>query len=721
MYKALYMLRIILFSSILTLFPCFLKGQGTLLRHDSILVTEGNDTLNMAWAGGFNAVGVQNIDLDGQGGEDIIVLDHTGKLLALVKVDGPGGIKYQHRPGREQNFPPLKFWVIAKDFNCDGKKDLFTYGSGTIALYKNISTPGAPDFELVTNEIESFQQPNTFPIYSGSIDLPSITDVDNDGDLDILVFNIGGISVDYHKNQSMELYGHCDSLAYTLTTSCWGKFEEGVSSNNITLNACSKSLDPRHSGSTLLAFDEDGDNDKDLLLGDVNDSGLVFLRNGGTLQTAAMDTVHYLFPHYGSAAYIDRFVAPYIADINGDGKNDFLVSPFTVNSSANFQSLIYYENTGTTATNFSFVKKDLFQDEMLDFGEGSYPVFFDYDNNGTMDLVIGNYGYYSGLGNYDGQLALLKNKGTNLAPEYELITRDFAGLSSLDLHGIYPAFGDLDNDGDMDMIIGEDRGILHRFENVAGSSSPANFVLQQSNYGGVDVGNFSTPCLADINRDGKLDLVIGEANGTLNYIQNSGTTAAPQHLHANRVENFGNVSVANQGFTIGYSTPVVIEENNRWLILTGSENGRIHLFDNIENNLGGTFTELSSFYSNIWEGNRSSIAVFKPSSGVLHAAVGSYRGGISFYKGSGVVSVREVMSDNRTFIIYPNPSSESINIQSEIESGILQILDLTGRELYQGSYRKGASIDISGYKPGTYLVILSQGGNRQLGRFSVID
>ena len=45
-------------------------------------------------------------------------------------------------------------------------------------------------------------------------DIPAIVDVDLDGDLDILTFHIGGSNVEYHQNQSMDLYGVPDSLIF---------------------------------------------------------------------------------------------------------------------------------------------------------------------------------------------------------------------------------------------------------------------------------------------------------------------------------------------------------------------------------------------------------------------------------------------------------------------------------------------------------------------------
>jgi hypothetical protein len=58
-------------------------------------------------------------------------------------------------------------------------------------------------------------------------DIPAITDLDEDGDLDLLTYNALGLRVEYHQNQSMERFGHADSLVFKRVNPCWGRFEQG--------------------------------------------------------------------------------------------------------------------------------------------------------------------------------------------------------------------------------------------------------------------------------------------------------------------------------------------------------------------------------------------------------------------------------------------------------------------------------------------------------------
>ena len=51
----------------------------------------------------------------------------------------------------------------------------------------------------------SYQYNNDYNIYVVSSDIPSISDIDNDGDLDILNFGVQGSRIEYHQNQAVEL------------------------------------------------------------------------------------------------------------------------------------------------------------------------------------------------------------------------------------------------------------------------------------------------------------------------------------------------------------------------------------------------------------------------------------------------------------------------------------------------------------------------------------
>ena len=158
-----------------------------------------------------------------------------------------------------------------------------------------------------------------------------------------------------------------------------------------------------------------------------------------------------------------------------------------------------------------FRSTDFLQNEMLETGQGACPVFFDYNADGLMDIVVAHGVYDAGIPGIVSRLSLYKNTGTATAPAFQLMDEDYASLSNYNLFfPIAATFGDLDGDGDQDMIIGDFAGNIHYFNNSAGPGNTASFLLTTPVYMGIDVGNNATPQLVDLDNDGLLDLVIGK-------------------------------------------------------------------------------------------------------------------------------------------------------------------------------------------------------------------
>ena len=118
--------------------------------------------------------------------------------------------------------------------------------------------------------------------------------------------------------------------------------------------------------------------------------------------------------------YSDYIKKSIKSDIDKDGLKDIIISPNGVNISENVKNCLYYKNLGQNDENilqFQFTQNDLFTNEMIDVGSNSIPILHDLNNDGLLDLVIGNKGYYNEA-NYDSRLSCYKNIGTATNPKF---------------------------------------------------------------------------------------------------------------------------------------------------------------------------------------------------------------------------------------------------------------------------------------------------------------
>ncbi len=719
------------------------KGQIAFEYNDSVKVKINGVYIQNAWAGGTNYGQFSSLDLNLDGTKDLVIFDRTGnKIMPFINKGTPNQVDYKYAPQYNSRFPVLHDWALFTDYNCDGREDIFSYSTGGFSVFKNVSTPlTGLAFQLVVYIVKSHYSAapaDHLGLYISRVDIPAIVDVDYDGDLDVITFDINsGTEMEFHRNKSMEIFGVCDSLTeFRLEGACWGQFSAN-STNTVVLNtACrpapglagydtaqSKIL---HVGSTELALDIDNDHDYDLLLGGISTNDLNLLTNGGDSVFAHITSQQNNFPLANIPVDITIFPAAYHLDVNNDGHKDLICAPNAGNSCENFNSNWYYKNTDTTgACNFVRETTSFLQEQMIETGEGAYPTFFDYNGDGLKDLIIGNYGYFNVGGAQSTKLSLYKNIGSSVSPEFELITRDYAGLAVYNLSNVAATFGDVDGDGDNDMMIGTNNnaGSILYFENLAGVGNTANFVLSNASLFS-SIGTYPMPQLVDVNRDGKKDLIIGLRNGTLAYAQNNSVGGAVQFAMVST--SFGNVNVCSYGSFIGYCAPQLLDEGGVYHLYAGNQDGHIYHYDNIDNNLTGSFTLRDSLYRNISAGDRVSPAFADLNAdGYVDVVLGNYSGGVNFYKGKfATVGIASLKKETNDLVVYPNPASTLLNFKIlhalPESTKTIEVYSVLGTLVFSKKINSNLlSIDTHNWQKGIYSCKLISAEGIQLKKFVI--
>ncbi|MFL5729126.1 MAG: FG-GAP repeat domain-containing protein, partial [Cytophagaceae bacterium] len=305
----------------------------------SIPVFRYTDYLINSWTGGFNAPQFSTMDLNGDSADDLVIFDRTSNRLYTFEASTMAGNPvYRHIPKYESMFPALESWVLLVDYDGDGRKDIFAHANLGVMVYRNITTSDTLKWQLMADPLYQQYSNNPAPnnIYVNITDIPAITDIDYDGDYDILNYNFfNGANIEFHKNLSVETYGHNDSLNFKAIDDCYGGIIE-TSCNYSFGGSCpvTRMGQITHVGAaSLLIIDENGDGDKDIFSGKEDCVDLFELPNTGSAGSPAFSSVH-TYPQNTSAIRFPGMPGLYFEDLDFDGIKDILASPSMFTNSA---------------------------------------------------------------------------------------------------------------------------------------------------------------------------------------------------------------------------------------------------------------------------------------------------------------------------------------------------------------------------------------------------
>jgi len=716
---------------------CFVNAQFIFDYYDSIKVIKGTDTISQPWTGGINHSQVSTIDFNFDGQEDLFLFDRSSNKITLFLKEFNGTDNYyRFELNAQSHFPEdLKYRVKLVDFNNDGKKDIFAYSFGGVKVYKNLGTPTDGLLWSLYKDPLVFDNGGVFnSIYVSSDEIPAYIDVDSDGDIDILTFHSSIGRVEWYKNLSMENYGNADSLEFVLQEPCWGDFSESGSGNLINLdsqqapcgtinmsNDTQLDRNLRHAAGTILALDINDSGLKDLVIGDVGFNSLTLLINGGSSPSdnAFMISQDQNFPSNTTPVNISTFPAAFYEDADHDGIKDLLVGTNANGVSENTESLWFYTNNGTNNNpNFSFVQKDFLQYDMIENGKGSKPTFVDVNNDGIQDLLVSNYFNYNESGPNQTKTQYFLNTGTDENPIYRLLLDNWGNFANSGLGlNASPTFGDLDDDGDLDMVVGYQNGKLFFYENTGGTGTMnfSTLPIQLTDFIGDDilVSGSAYPQLFDLNNDGLLDLVIGQSQEGIHYFENVGV---PNSYDFSLVtENLGNVQLITPDFTQATSTPNFIRKNDTTYLFVGNRSGTIHLYDNIDGNIqdGDNFNLINDNYLGLDVGEYSAPGITPlGNSEDFLLLVGGDLGGLLAFKttDSSSLSINEINYPDVTVSVYPNPSETGVfnlKVENTNEKLFYEVIEITGRKVIEKSeFYKSTTVNIMNNSRGIYVLLV---------------
>ena len=261
----------------------------------------------------------------------------------------------------------------------------------------------------------------------------------------------------------------------------------------------------------LIDWDDDGD--LDLLSSAYMTNPIRYLAFYENTGTASSFTWSYDISDFNTIrASGGYYSVPTLFDLDDDGDHDMVFGEY------NPGYLRLYWNTGSDASpTWLYNGSSQYNANSVFYGirEEYYadPDFADMDNDGDVDLACGRYasGGTSTVG-----VSSYRNDYNNGV--YSWATHNFFGGISTDQMSS-PCLFDFDDDGDYDMFVGYYNGTIGYYENT-GSKIKPSWTPRMKVQGNIDVGIMSSPAVGDLDGDGDYDLVVGAQDGQFYYYEN---------------------------------------------------------------------------------------------------------------------------------------------------------------------------------------------------------
>ena len=413
-------------------------------------------------------------DYDNDGHIDLYVVNNPGPLDVEITEASPGNVLYRNNGDSTFTDITKKAGVgdrgygmgcIFGDYDNDGYLDLYVTNYGPNVLYRN---NGDGTFTDVTEKAGVGEtQWGTGAAFG---------DYDNDGDLDLYVPNY--IDHDLEKlaeaQKVSQQYGQ--SVPRILNPHSFEPQDNVLYRNNgdgtFTDVTAELGVESR-GGRSLQAIFTDFDLDGDLELYVANDLSPNFLyRNNGDGTFTDVSDASWAADFRGSMGLAT-------GDYDGDGDLDLFMSHWIEQENALYSNM--WKEEGTIAGNSSKAEgvqpihlvddsygASLGEESLKYVGWGTD--LFDYDNDGDLDIFVANGHTFQYLDNYD---LLIPQKDQFFRYDGDGVFTDVSaatGVAALPYRvGRGVAFGDYDNDGDVDIFIVNNHGPAVLLRNEGGN------------------------------------------------------------------------------------------------------------------------------------------------------------------------------------------------------------------------------------------------------------
>ncbi len=359
--------------------------------------------------------------------------------------------------------------VAIGDIDGDGKPDLVLVNniSNTVSIYRNTATNGTINASSFAAKVDFIT--GTYP---NSV---AIGDINGDGKLDLAVVNYFSNTVSIYRNTAT--IGSITSSSFAAKVD----FSTGIGPSSVAIG------------------DIDGDGKLDLA---VASGGVSVYRNTTTNGTIDVNSfaqpVGFPIVDFSFAGSNAESVA--IRDFDGDGKADL--------AAATYQTISLLKNTST----IGFINKSSFAAvKIIEAGSISYQSIAtgDLNGDGEPDLAF--------VSSFLSAFSVLFNITTNYI---FAVRQSFSPISNAILTSL--AIGDLNGDGKVDLVVGNNNpNSVSVYRNV-GSSDPSRFSIFANPVNFPTSNNPRSVAIGDLDGDGKPDLVVANyESNTVSVFRNA--------------------------------------------------------------------------------------------------------------------------------------------------------------------------------------------------------